>query len=175
MNERPRPTFLQIVDCYGVEGALVVDQFGQHFNPAPRPKRVRKQKAKQCHRNAFFLAEGRPDLWYAEGLGLAGVTWSARAWTITAAGMVVDPTRDDGAAYFGIVLHLRWVAAIMLKCGEYGIWFALQHGVVTGGDFRRAVTEGAADWQTAASPSETPSPPPASPRRAHTPGPSRPS
>lgn len=146
-----RPTFSQIVGCYGMVGAPVLDQFGQSFNPAPRPTEVRKQKAKRSHRNAFFLADGRPDLWYAEGVGLGAATWNAHAWTITAAGAVVDPTWNDGTAYFGIILLLRWVATIMLKSGEYGIWIALQRGIVTDGEFRHAVIEGAAGWRAAVS------------------------
>lgn len=75
---------------------------------------------------------------YAAGLGVSGLMWTAHAWTVTAGGTVIDPTwnHEEGVAYFGVILPLRWVAEVVRTAKVWGIREALKSGAITADDLR---------------------------------------
>ncbi|HEY2414837.1 MAG TPA: hypothetical protein VGI40_21510 [Pirellulaceae bacterium] len=81
---------------------------GRFFRPQPRPKGLRRGRAKQCYGNSFDLTVIRPELAYCEGfvvvpLGRGQTTDVEHGWCATADGWVIDLTlKEPGLAYFGV-------------------------------------------------------------------------
>ena len=103
---------------------------GREWTPAERPRGVRSGRVKECFRNAFRLAESRPDLTYVEGWATYHIPVH-HAWTVDAEGVVVDPTwrpGPDGGVwamrdYFGVPMPLDYVRRVQLETRVHGVFF----------------------------------------------------
>lgn len=101
----------------------VVAEFGQNYAPRARPDDVAVRAKRACFRNAFRLADERPELTYVEGFALPEGTdffHYRHAWCVDNDELVVDPTRtwaDPGGrlpeALRGIVLPLELVRDVV--------------------------------------------------------------
>jgi hypothetical protein len=94
------------VDHVGDSRAALVLEFGQSFQPAPRPKGVRLRSAGSCFKSAWDWVDKSRDHSYVEGYGLAGGFGLPihHAWAATPDGVVVDRVwrEPEECAYFGI-------------------------------------------------------------------------
>jgi len=101
---------------------------GKQFTYAPKPKDVKYGKIKECFRNAFYLAEKRPDLTYVEGYANSIIpVW--HGWCVTADGTVVDPTwrpiERENRDYFGIPFGLKFLYRRMCETKQFGILYGM--------------------------------------------------
>lgn len=99
---------------------------GKPYVWEPLPEDVERGILKECYRNVFLLCEGRPDLIYVEGYAM-GVIPMMHAWAVTKSGIVVDPTWEEGTAYFGIPLKREYVVRSAIEREYYGVidnWMA---------------------------------------------------
>ncbi|MEV0759622.1 hypothetical protein [Nocardia sp. NPDC050435] len=110
-------------------------QHGRFFTPGPLPHAVKKMPKKGCWGNAATTARVYPGLAYAEGVMVivSGGSYFCvdHGWCVDSDGVVVDPTTDDGVAYFGVAFadstwwpplsgqgvftHRDWFAPILSK------------------------------------------------------------
>lgn len=99
-------------DTYAYQGpADLLLRHGRPYDPHPFPARLTRGTPCHCFDNAFTLARrSRGRLRYAEGYA-AGLIPVEHAWCLDDCGRVVDPTWDDGVAYFGVELPLEAVRA----------------------------------------------------------------
>lgn len=99
-------------DAYAYRGpADLLLRHGRPYDPHPFPARRTRGRPRQCYDNAFKLAaRSRGRLRYAEGYA-AGLIPVEHAWCLDDRSRVVDPTWDDGVAYFGVELPLETVRA----------------------------------------------------------------
>ena len=102
---------------------------GREWTPADLPPDVRPMKMKECFRNAFVLAESRPDLTYVEGFASCIIPCH-HAWTVDQEGRVVDPTwlprkgSDwEGRSYFGVPFDLDYLRRVQLETEVFGVFF----------------------------------------------------
>lgn len=101
----------------------VVLQYGKFFDPAERPKGVKKGKDKLCFMNAAHLADD-PDYTYVEGFAIPdGVPIPMHhAWCVDKDGNVVDNTwKKPGKAYFGIPFTNGYLWSSLAKTQTYGL------------------------------------------------------
>ena len=103
----------------GLEDLLL--QLGQPYQPAPRPKGIRKGRIKMCFMNSYRLSDS--GLFYCEGLAMANKVPIPvhHAWCIDQDERVVDPTWNHGTAYFGVCFTHEYVHERARKTGCYGI------------------------------------------------------
>lgn len=85
----------------------VVLECGFMFEKIDHSWPEKRGKKKQCYLNAFKMVENDPSLIYCEGYATSrgaflGSMPVIHAWVITEAGVVLDPTWDDGLLYLGI-------------------------------------------------------------------------
>ncbi len=94
---------------------------GRAFEWRPLPRGVRRGAMRHCWENAYRLAVRKPDLFtYVEGyaintsLALGPVE---HAWCIDGKGLVVDPTWEEGADYFGVPFRAEYLTRVGLVAG----------------------------------------------------------
>ena len=106
---------------HGVEDMVL--QLGKFDVVQPRPKGVRRGKARLCFMNAFHLMNIRDGYTYVEGIAMPSNTLFPvhHGWCVDESGKVVDPTWKDGAAYCGIHLNTTFVLRRVLKKRTYGV------------------------------------------------------
>lgn len=79
---------------------------------------------KQCYTNAYHGAMDNDDLTYVEGLAstksLPGFPVE-HAWNVNKQGQVIDPTWNDGSAYFGIPFKTDYIQKVAVRSGVYGV------------------------------------------------------
>lgn len=107
--------------CYE---AMVLDR-GRAYEPARRPKGLRKQQNRQCFRNATMLALKDRTLRYAEGWACSEIGIPVQhAWCVTREGRVVDPTwpsPEKATGYYGMEFDIEDVIAACTGSGYYGL------------------------------------------------------
>lgn len=88
---------------------------GQFFKPMKKlPEGIEKGEIKMCFSNAFNCIVSEPDLYYVEGYavtkGLKDFPIAfEHAWLVDNQGNVIDPTWEDGDAYFGVAFDTDFV------------------------------------------------------------------
>lgn len=100
---------------------------GRPFTPAPLPEDIEPMTMKECYRNALTFGFDRRDLTYCEGFALHPKFPMPvpHAWLADGAGVVVDPTWEEGAAYFGIPMRKTSALAIVSGRGVWGVLFGI--------------------------------------------------
>jgi 2'-5' RNA ligase len=129
----------------GVEDLVLSE--GKYFNPAPRPKDIKKQPDKECFKNAFQVMMDHGHT-YVEGYAFPkGIPLPIHhAWNVDKNGKVIDSTwKEPGVAYLGVPLSDNFTLKHASETGVYGVFGGydaasrnlLQHGLPDG-----AVPEG---------------------------------
>lgn len=77
-----------------------------------------------CYMNAGRTSWGHPDLRYVEGYAVPGTVAfpMMHAWLIDPEGRVIDPTWEDGAAYFGVVIPSEAYSECLMRLGYWGVF-----------------------------------------------------
>lgn len=104
-----------------IEGLVLAH--GRPFEYAPKPRKYRKGKIKECFSNAFNLANNYPDeLTYVEGFA-CGIIAVNHAWCVDKNLRVVDNTwkPDQSKEYFGIPFEIEFVCETILRKKTYGV------------------------------------------------------
>lgn len=98
---------------------VMLDHYGETFEPAPLPSGMQLQPMGECFMNAHRLAKGKYH--YAEGVATAPDGWEYRhAWLVDASGRAIDPTwGESGTGYRGIIISREYRRQVM-KCGRQG-------------------------------------------------------
>jgi len=91
---------------------------------------VGKGIPRQCFMNAWQMVDIlRPALTYVEGYAVRnGLIPVLHAWTVDVAGTVLDPTWDDGVAYYGVEFERELVLRTIIARGYYGVIDNMQQG-----------------------------------------------
>jgi len=90
---------------------------GQFFRD-PKEKKFHYKK-KECYYNTYKMVSENPELKYVEGFAMSIIPIE-HAWAVDPKGYVVDPTWDDGSAYFGVVFPIVYVIRLMFSKGFVG-------------------------------------------------------
>lgn len=104
---------------------LVVLEKGKVYHSQKFKGYGRRQRAKQCFRNALLLAHRYPELRYVEGFAVRpsiGLLMQ-HAWCIDSKDRVVDPTWKDpeDSFYIGVELDRKWAWDKVIDKGYYGV------------------------------------------------------
>jgi hypothetical protein len=77
----------------------------------------------ECYMNAGRALHTHPHLHYVEGYAVPGnIPFPMmHAWLVDDEGRVIDPTWEDGAAYFGMIIGRHTVMEITMQTGYWGI------------------------------------------------------
>lgn len=85
-------------------------EHGRFWTASPRPKHVRKRAAGRCFRNSAAVLQNQPVWYYCEGYATAqSMTPIHHGWLVDEDGLVIDPTWNNGTAYFGVVIDRCYV------------------------------------------------------------------
>jgi hypothetical protein len=116
-------------DCRHASFAEFLLAHGREFRIPPA--REDGLNNKTCYANAQRLVGEHPrKLIYCEGLAVPARTGSPvdHAWCVSRQGWVLDPTWDDGLAYFGVPIKLSFVLASQGHRTECSIIDNWEHG-----------------------------------------------
>jgi hypothetical protein len=103
-------------DSYTSEADFILKN-GRSFEYAALPRGVRMGRPRECFRNAAALALRKPDMYmYVEGYAVnrwVAMHTVAHAWCIGVDNLVVDPTWDAGAEYFGVPFRHDYLSRVL--------------------------------------------------------------
>lgn len=99
----------------------LVLHYGRPFTPAPRPEWMEQGEMKQCFSNSMGLAVERTDVIYVEGYANTRFFPMAHGWLTQDGATAIDPTWDDGTAYFGIPFTRSFWTRHMIQTGYWGV------------------------------------------------------
>jgi hypothetical protein len=112
------------VDAYNSEADFILKN-GRSFEYAALPSGVRMGQPRECFRNAATLALRKPGIYtYVEGYAVN--RWMtmhtvAHAWCVRSNNVVVDPTWDEGAEYFGVPFQHDYLRRVLKARRDYGL------------------------------------------------------
>lgn len=103
----------------------VVLEHGRSYAPPvrPRPKGIRKQRARRCFQWAYHYADEH-DWKYVEGFARCKIVPFPvhHAWCIDKDGNIVETVwPESGLEYFGIEFEMDFIHKVMLDTKMYGI------------------------------------------------------
>jgi hypothetical protein len=113
--------YAKMLSAHSARYALLAEHGKAYTETVPAPK---LGTTKQCYTNAFHGAMDNDDLTYVEGLASTKTIPGfpvEHAWNVNKQGQVVDPTWNDGSAYFGIPFKTDYVQKVAARSGVYGI------------------------------------------------------
>lgn len=89
-----------------------------------RPRNFKRGALGDCYMNAGRIAWDNPDLRYVEGYAVPGTVAfpMMHAWLIDPDGRVIDPTWENGAAYFGVVIPNEAYSECLMRLGYWGVF-----------------------------------------------------
>lgn len=113
--------YLDMVAPHSAKGAFI-KAHGKEFTSIASKSPV-KGKMKECYMNAYQLATHRDGYTYVEGMATTEKVPIPldHAWCVDAHGDVVDPTWNEGNAYFGVPFKTEYIEKTALKTKVYGV------------------------------------------------------